>query len=120
MRIIKARDLKNEPNGTVFSDVTAPDFGHYDGDMEIHGLHILYGHDDMYNPVGYGFNGVLHMLEYVLCHNMQPDYIDDEDWKAVTDTAMHDYEDDNYVVIYDKHEIRLIIENLLEALEILN
>ena len=117
MRIIKARDLKDELNGTVYSDITDKHFLEYDGDVKINGLNILYGHDQ-YCPVGKSFNGVLHMLNYVTCEDQQPIYTSDKDWLSITDTAMCDYEKDEYVVIYDKHEVCLIIKNLLRALEI--
>lgn len=120
MKIIKARDLKDEPNGVIYSKITDEHFdpNGNNGDIEINGLNILVGHDDAYNPVGKGFNGVIHMLNYVTCYKTAVLETDPFEFMECTDTAMHDYEEDEYVVVYTKDEIRSLINTLAWSLAI--
>lgn len=121
MKIIKGRDLKYEPNGTVYSDITDKYFdpNGVNGDMEINGLHILVGHDDKYNPIGEGFNGVFHMLDYVTCRGTKVEkYHPFALSNGCTDTAMCDFEEDEYVVVYTKEEIWSLINTLTWSLTI--
>jgi hypothetical protein len=118
MKIINGIQLADMPNGTVFSDITD---SHFDpngsnGDMTINGLHIMCGHDDKYCPVGSGrFNGVLHMIDYVTYYKTETEIsgrYDEELWNKTTDTDSNDYDKNDWVVVYNKEEVRAMIRNL--------
>ena len=116
VKIINGRELGFMPNGTVFSDIDDNYFGNIEYlDATINGLHILCGHDDSIFPESSGkFNGVLHMLDTVSCHNKEID--EQPDW-AIYDTDFNDYDENDYVVVYEKEDIEKIIENLQWALQ---
>ncbi len=122
MRIISQKELGYMPNGTVFSEITDPNFYKgINGHMEINGLNIICGHDSAdtrFTPEAGHFNGCLHMLDYVshtnkICDNEE---FDEDDWFTTTDTCEFDYDNDRYFVIYSKDEIKAIIRNLKWAL----
>lgn len=117
MKIINGKQLGFMPNGTVFSNIIdsyfEPDGAN--GDMNINGLNIMCGHGN-YCPVESGrFNGVLHMLGYVPCYGTYVEY-DEDDWDSITDTDSNDYDENDWVVVYEKKDIEKIIENLQWAL----
>lgn len=126
MKIINGKQLGYMPDGTVFSDIHDPLIKEYglDGDMTLHGLHIMCGHG-VWSPVESGkFNGVLHMLDYVRCFDgkiggelkVEVEGDLDDYWNTVTDTDNNDYRENDWVVVYDKEDIEKLIENLQWAL----
>lgn len=119
MKIINGKQLGFMPNGTVFSEIVDKYFDPYspNGDMDINGLNIMCGHSK-WCPIESGkFNGVLHMLGYVSCSGIDVDYYDRDDWKSITDTDSNDYDERHWLVVYDKEDIKAIIENLQWALD---
>ena len=117
MKIISQKELGYMPNGTVYSEITDPDFKFYSGDAEIRGLHIICGHnnDGYFSAEGGHFNGVLHMLDYVT-HKGTECLIDEDNWHTATDTTEFEYDKDDYFVIYSPDDIKAIIGNLQWAL----
>lgn len=120
MRIINGKQLGYMPNGTVFSDIKDKDFNpdDYYGVAYINGLHIMCGHGN-YFPVESGeFNGVMHMLDYVpvIDHLIDIDNLRDDEWNCITDTDSNDYTENDWVVVYDRKEVEMIIDNLQWAL----
>lgn len=119
MKIINGKELGYMPNGTVFSDINDKDFvpsgATYSLDASISGLHILCGHDAYFTESSGKFNGVLHMLDCVSCFNKEIEERQDN-WKDITDTDFNDYDENDYVVVYEKEEIENIISNLQWAL----
>ena len=76
------------------------------------------GHGN-YCPVESGeFNGVMHMLDYVLVidHLIDIDNLRDDEWNCITDTDSNDYTENDWVVVYDRKDIEMIIDNLQWAL----
>ena len=124
MKIINGKQLAHMPNGTVFSDITDSNFepDGNNGDMTINGLHIMCGHDesdDYWSTKGGHFNGVLHMLDYVTCYETTPEdggFFDEEEWNSTIDTDNNDYDENDWVVVYDENEVMAIIRNLCWAL----
>ena len=123
MKIINGKELAHMPNGTVFSDIRDPYFdpNGSNGDMTINGLSIMCGHDSYFTPESGMFNGCIHMLKYVSCHGTKVEDRDDYDkcnqFTDIIDTDMNDYTEDDWVVVFDEHEIKKIIENLQWALK---
>lgn len=124
MKIINGKELGFMPDGTVFSDIIDKHFdpNGVNGDMYINGLNIMCGHST-WCPVESGrFNGVLHMLGYVPCTGTYVDTyngekgVDELYWDTITDTDSNDYTENDWVVVYEKEEIKKIISNLLWAL----
>ena len=117
MIIISQKELGYMPNGTVYSEITDPNFKIYNGDAEIRGLNIICGHDNdgYFSAEGGHFNGVLHMLEYVT-HQGAECIIDEDEWHVVTDTTEFEYDKDDYFVVYSPDDIKAIIDNLQWAL----
>lgn len=118
MKIINGKQLGFMPDGTVFSDIRDNYFDPKgaNGDMTINGLNIMCGHGK-WCPVESGrFNGVLHMLGYVSCYGTYVEGDDDDYWNTVTDTDFNDYDEDDWVVVYEKNDIENIIKNLQWAL----
>lgn len=117
MKIISQKELGYMPNGTVYSEITDPNFKIYNGDAEIRGLHIICGHDNAgyFSAEGGHFNGVLHMLEYVT-HSGTECLMDADEWDTATDTTEFDYDKDKYFVVYSSDDIKAIINNLQWAL----
>lgn len=120
MKIINGRELGFMPNGTVFSDIAEPDYepNTFKGDVTIHGLHILVGHDETLTPESGAFNGVIPMLDFVSCKGTK--VLDDlewyTEWGMVYDTTNGDYAENDWVVVYNKEEIKHIIINLQKAI----
>lgn len=117
MKIINGKQLGFMPDGTVFSDIVDRYFDPKgaNGDMNINGLNIMCGHGT-WCPIESGrFNGVLHMLGYVPCYGTYVEY-DDDDWNSITDTDSNDYDENDWVVVYEKKDVEKIIENLQWAL----
>ena len=119
MKIINGKELGYMPNGTVFSDIIDKNFvaenAKYGLNATINGLHILCGHDDIFPESSGKFNGVLHMLDSVNCFNNKV-YTEIEDWDSIYDTDFNDYDENDYVVVYEKEEIENIIKRLQWAL----
>ena len=119
MKIINGKELGFMPNGTVFSDIIDKEFvptnAKYGLDATINGLHILCGHDEYFPESSGKFNGVLHMLDTVRCFNTDV-AADGHDWDAIYDTDFNDYDENNYVVVYEKEEDENIIKQLQWAL----
>lgn len=119
MKIINGKQLGFMPDGTVFSDIIDEYFDPKkgrSGDMTINGLNIMCGHSK-WCPVESGtFNGVLHMIGYVSCHDTYVEGDDDYYWNTITDTDSNDYLENDWVVVYEKKDIEKIIENLQWAL----
>lgn len=121
MKIINGKELGFMPNGTVFSDIHDPDFltsgSTYSMPININGLHIMCGHDPYFPESSGKFNGVLSMLDHIYSINTE---IDEEmvrdDWKEPVDTDFNDYDENDYVVVYDKDEVENIIKKLQWAL----
>lgn len=119
MKIINGKQLGFMPNGTVFSHIDdehfVPGGSNYGIDATINGLNILCGHDSYFPEESGKFNGVLHMLDCVMCFNTE--VRDDQvTWDEITDTDFNDYTEDDYVVVYDKEEVENIIKQLQWAL----
>ena len=118
MKIINGRQLGFMPNGTVFSDITDSHFdpNEANGDITINGLNIMCGHGK-WCPVESGrFNGVLHMLGYVSCYGTYVDEYDDDDWNTITDIDSNDYDENDWVIVYERKDVENIIKNLQWAL----
>jgi hypothetical protein len=120
MRIINGKQLGYMPDGTVFSDIKDKDFNpdDYYGAAYINGIHIMCGHGN-YCPIESGeFNGVMHMLDYVpvIDHLIDIDNLRDDEWNCITDTDSNDYTENDWVVVYDRKEVEMIIDNLQWAL----
>lgn len=121
MKIISQKELGHMPNGTVFSEITDPNFYNgFKGDMKIKGLNIICGHNenhDYFSSTSGHFNGCVHMLNYVdtdlICRK---DIFYKDDWFTSIDTAEFDYDEDRYFVVYSQEDICAIIRNLLWAL----
>lgn len=125
MKIINGKELAHMPNGTVFSDIDDKNFDPNDvnGDMFVRGINIMCGHNDTNCTVESGrFNGVLHMINYIPCSGTYVDTYNDESgvddlyWNTITDTDSNDYDEDDWVVVYEKEEVEKMIENLQWAL----
>lgn len=126
MKIVNIKELAHMPNGTVFSQIVDDNFGKCNGDMDISGLNILTGHDnsDKYLSEEAGhFCSTLDMLDCVSCFGNRDDgfYVDETEisWTIgldTVDTADHDFDDDDYFIVYDKDEVFQIIKNLEWAL----
>lgn len=62
------------------------------------------------------------MLNYIPCSGTYVDTYNDENgvddlyWNTITDTDSNDYDEDDWVVIYEKEEVEKMIENLQWAL----
>lgn len=127
MKIINGKQLGYMPNGTVFSHIDSSLIEKYgwNGDMTLNGLHIMCGHDDSWFPVESGmFNGVLHMVDYVHCLDGRIVYsfedpnggTPEDYWDTITDTDFNDYDENDWVLVYDREDIEKLIENLQWAL----
>lgn len=55
------------------------------------------------------------MLDSVNCFNNKV-YTEIEDWDSIYDTDFNDYDENDYVVVYEKEEIENIIKRLKWAL----
>lgn len=118
MKIINGKELGFMPNGTVFSDISDDYFDPKgaNGYVTINGLNIMCGHGK-WSPVESGrFNGVLHMLGYVSCYGTYVEGDDDDYWDSITDTDSNDYDEDDWVIVYEKEDVEKIIKNLQWAL----
>ena len=124
MRIINGKDLGYMPNGTVFSDINDKYFDPNgdNGDIVINGLSIICGHnesDDFWSTESGHFNGVLHMLDYVTCHETETEtehYDVKEEWNSIMDTGSIDYDENDWLVVYNPDEVMCIIRNLIWTL----
>lgn len=125
MKIINGKELAHMPNGTVFSDINDKHFdpNGVNGDMLIRGINVMCGHDNTNCTIESGlFNGVLHMLNYVPCTGTYVDTYNDENgvddfyWNTIKDTDSNDYDENDWVVVYEREEVKKIIENLQWAL----
>lgn len=119
MKIINGKQLAHMPNGTVFSDIIDPYFDPNDRniDMIINGLNIMCGHDNYFTPEFGKFNGCIHMLNYISCNGIEVENDVYDQFSNIIDTDMNDYTGEDWVVVFDEHEIKKIIENLQWALK---
>ena len=123
MKLIKAKYLGYEPIGTVFSEVhnfSAKRVNELkDGccdDIELDGFAVIWDGDEK----GF-FNGCLHLPSYVSLDKGIPVLLTDKDWLESCDTSTADFDENDLVVVWDKNEIRHMIDifqlalNKLEA-----
>lgn len=119
MRLIRAKDLGYEPAGTIFSnvdDLSAERIHKLKDkccdDIEISGFNLMCGGDER----GF-FNACIHMPSYVSLNNGVPIRLSDEDWLDSCDTSTADFEEKDLVVVWDKDEIRHMIDIFQLALD---
>lgn len=118
MRLIKAKKLGFEPAGTVFSDISRHsnerinELGnHCFDDVELMGFSIMCGGDDN----GF-FHACLDIPNYVSLDYGEPVFLTDEEWKSTCDTSTADFNEDEWVIVWDKSEVQHIIDNLTWAI----
>ena len=111
MKVVNGKDIGKYPNGTVFAVINDPHYPDYSGDMDINGLNIICGSD------GNGhFNGVCHLLNDVsIGGTVIDEYTTEQFWYNPTDTTEYDYDENDWLVVFDKKDILRIASMLMWA-----
>lgn len=111
MKVVNGKDIGKYPNGTVFAVINDPHYPEYSGDMDINGLNIICGSD------GNGhFNGVCHLLNYIdVGGTVIDEYNTNQFWYIPTDTVEWDYDENDWLVVFEKKDIEKIIASLIWA-----
>ena len=118
MKLIKAKKLGFEEPGTVFSEVSSFSKNRINelgdkcfDDIELCGFSIMCGGDRN----GF-FHACLHIPDYVTLDHGKPVRISDDDWNSTCDTSTADFDEDDWVIVWDKDEVQHIIDNLKWAI----
>ena len=111
MKVVNGKDIGKYPNGTVFAVINDPHYPEYSGDMNINGLNIICGSD------GNGhFNGVCHLLNDIdVDGTVIDEYNTNQFWYIPTDTVEWDYDENDWLVVFEKKDIEKIIASLIWA-----